>query len=135
MKRSPLKQRTPLKRSRLRSRSDSYSQKRMLLEPGRTVWKEQQRGFCQCGCNRFSMHLERHHVVYEQHVRREGGDPWTLANSMLLHPDCHARHHSGFRRVPVEYVPVEALRFALGLLGEARSAAYFQRYYGCEVTL
>lgn len=75
------------------------------------------------------MHLHRHHVVLEQIVRREGGNPWALANSMLLHPDCHAGHHSGFRKIHVDRVPAPALAFALRLLGAGGAEVYFSRRY------
>lgn len=113
MRRSPLKRHTQSKRA----------------EAGRVEWKEPHAGFCQCGCNRFSMHLHRHHVVYEQIVRREGGDPWALANSMLLHENCHAAQHSGFRRIHVENLPLAAVDFARRLLGEDRAALFIDRYY------
>lgn len=99
------------------------------------AWKDPKAGFCGCGCQRFSLHLERHHVCYEQHVRAENGDVWCLANSLLLHPACHAAHHSGQRRIRIEYIPAAALAFAVDLFGEARAAVYVRRYYDCTVTL
>ena len=127
-----------MKRSALR-RSPLRRHRRPSLPPvdlaARAAWKDPQTGFCECGCNRFSMHLHRHHVVLQQIVRREAGNEWALANSMLLHPDCHRRHHDCIRKIPVERVPVDALAFALDLLGEGGAAHYFHSRYGCEVTL
>jgi hypothetical protein len=54
---------------------------------------------------------------------------------MLLHPVCHSRHHSGMRRIRIEYVPAAALSFAVDLFGELRAAEYVHRYYDCRVTL
>lgn len=79
------------------------------------------------------MHLHRHHVIYEQHVRHEGADPWALSNSMLLHEHCHANHHSAFRRIPLPAVPDAAIDFAQRLLGVDRAALYFARYYAPEL--
>lgn len=81
------------------------------------------------------MHLHRHHVVMAQIVKREGGNVWDLANSMLLHPDCHRRHHDHFHKIPIERVPEAALAFAVDLLGEGRASMYFAARYNCEVTL
>lgn len=133
-RRTELKRTDSLKRTVLRSRPKRRVETPVERE-ARLAWKTPHQGFCSCGCERFSMHLERHHVCYEQHVRREGGDVWNIANSMLLHPTCHASHHSAMRRIKIEYVSRAALEFALELLGEARSADYFARFYDCTVTL
>lgn len=118
MKRSPLLRRKPLL-SRPR---------RVPKDPRREAWKYPAAGFCDC-CSRPSWHLQRHHVVYEQHVRKEGGDVWAMANSMLLHPDCHAQHHAAVKRIPVAKIPREAMDFAIGLMGRDRAALYLTRYY------
>jgi hypothetical protein len=75
--------------------------------------------------------LERHHVITEQTVRREHGDPWNLCNSMELgrYCACHRRHTSAAGRLPLTAVPDAALAFAVDLLGEARAADYLARYY------
>lgn len=75
--------------------------------------------------------LVRHHVVYEQHVRAAGGDPWDQANAMLLGTGCtcHADHHSGKARLPVWAIPQTAMDFAIELLGTDRAALYIARYY------
>lgn len=124
-----------MKRTALCRKSPMRSRPRLphRTEAGREAWKKPHAGYCQCGCSRFSMHLHRHHVVTEAHVRREGGDPWALANSMLLAPDCHANHHSGFRRVPLPNVPAAAVDFAERLMGVDRAALYFSRFYAPEV--
>lgn len=123
MKRSPLRRRTGL-----RSRPKQINRN----DPARQAWKTSVAGYCQCGCDRFSLHLHRHHVLLEQIVEREHGDVYDLANSMLLHPHCHANHHSAARKVPIESVPAAAVLFAVGLLGEAAAADYFDRRYGCQ---
>jgi 5-methylcytosine-specific restriction endonuclease McrA len=119
MKRSPLLRRTPLARKR-RSGVVSMAER---------VWKMPEHGFCQCGCGRFSARLHRHHVLLRQTVRREGADQWSLRNAMLLHPDCHAAHHAGQRKILLAQVPESALAFAVDVLGEAGAADYFRRRY------
>lgn len=130
MRRTALRHRKPLQaRSRLRARPKPRAPRTVAEE----AWKIPQSGYCQCGCDRFSIHLHRHHVVTQATVRREGGDPWAIANSMLLHPDCHMRHHSAFHRIPLPSVPQDAVDFAVRLLGVDRAALYFARFYGPEL--
>lgn len=115
--------RSSLKRGRRRKR-----------EPGEADWKTPRKGNCGV-CGRRGWVI-RHHVVYEQHVRREHGDPWDLRNSLdvgvPLLCDCHAKHHrSGPGRVPIpwDFIPFAAIAFAEELLGRERADAYFERYY------
>lgn len=75
----------------------------------------------------------RHHVVREQDVRREGGDPWDLDNQMLLGfwCRCHADHHApnGRRKLPLRLVPAAAREFAGKLMGATRAADYLNKHY------
>jgi hypothetical protein len=125
MKRSPLKRYTAL-----RSRP-----KRVSPIEGSFLWKEPHAGYCQCGCTRFALRLERHHVVYAQHVKAEHGNEWDMANSMLISNWCHSHHHSGFRRIPLESIPEPALAFGVDLMGEDKAALYFARYYGADMSI
>lgn len=98
-------------------------------EPGYREWHASVYGCCAvCG---WRGRLERHHVVLEQHVRAEGGDPWCLDNSLLLgtHCRCHSRHTTAAERLPISLIGPEAIAFAQELLGEDQAAAYFVRYY------
>lgn len=124
MRRTPL-----LRRKALQSRPRSIDRH----DPAVIAWKTAAAGFCQCGCGMFSMRLERHHVIYEQHVRLERGDQWDLANGMMLRRECHRRHHDAIHRIPVESIPESALAFAVDLLGESGAAAYIGRYYATEM--
>ena len=65
-------------------------------------------------------------------MRREGGDPWDLANAMPVCPVCHARHHSAHGRIPYSRVSFAAQKFARDLLGRERADLFFKRYYGGE---
>ena len=72
-----------------------------------------------------------HHVVYEQHVRSEGGDVFDPRNALRLCVSCHSSHHRRGRRV----VPLAALRdenyeFAFELLGRAAEIYLRRRYAG-----
>lgn len=121
----------------LRPSAASRARKRARVKaerPGRVVWKEERTGPCGV-CGRRGR-LLRHHVVYEQHVRREGGDPWDLRNALDVgrYCDCHDAHHRsgpGRRPIPLAKVPEEAIAFAVDLLGEDRAVDYFRRYYAC----
>jgi hypothetical protein len=111
--------------------------RRKAEEPGRSIWKAERTG--ECGvCGRRGKIL-RHHVVYEAHVRREGGDPWDLRNGMDVgrYCACHRKHHeSGPARepIPMTKVPEEAVAFAAELMGEDRASDYFIRYYRAAPT-
>jgi hypothetical protein len=73
---------------------------------------------------------QRHHVVLEQHVRAEGGDPWDPRNRMLLCLPCHEAHTAAVWRVRFDRLRDETLDFAAELFGSAgRAALYFARYY------
>lgn len=116
-----------MKRTPLRSkpRTDHSS------EPGYDTFKRWVWGEC-AGCGKRMLCL-RHHVLTERLVRREGGDPWDLRNSVLIGAGydcaCHKAHHHATRRLPRSKVPAEAVEFAIELLGEARAADYLARHY------
>lgn len=114
MRRAPLKLVAPPDRS---------------AEPGYRAWKTPAWGACAC-CSEKGR-LERHHVISEQHVRAVSGNPWDLANSLLLgvHCRCHREHTSAARRLPCSIIPAQAIEFATRLLGAGPADLYFDRYY------
>jgi hypothetical protein len=69
-------------------------------------------------------------VVYEQHVRKHGGDPRDRRNLMPLCLGCHGAHHNRSRVIPVRRLSLSNLEFAAGLLGEEYAEDYLARYYG-----
>ena len=80
----------------------------------------------------------RHHLVREQHIRAEGGDPWDPAVGLWIGVDwtchCHTRHHHpaahGDSRIPRDKVTLAAFEFATRLFGsEAKARDYFDREY------
>lgn len=73
--------------------------------------------------------LHLHHVVYEQHVRREHGDVFDPRNGLTLCMTCHMRHHHAVdQRIHVDNLRDENIEFARELLGDA-AELYFIRYY------
>jgi len=137
MKRSRLERKTPLRaRVGLRRRPKRHAETSAERE-ARFAWHAVHQGWCSCGCNRFSMHLQWHHVLTKERLKRENRHDllWDPANAMPLHPDCHERHTNHSRKIPIEFVPVEAMAFAVDVLGEGGAAAYFASHYNCEVTL
>lgn len=100
-------------------------------EPGYDAFKTWVYGEC-AGCGERMLCL-RHHVVTEQRVRAEGGDPWDLRNSVLIGAGydcaCHRSHHHVTRRLPLSKVPPEAREFARELLGEAAADDYLADHY------
>jgi len=43
--------------------------------------------------------------------------------------NCHAAHHSGFKRIPVDVIPSAAMDFMVRLLGDDRAQLFVERYY------
>lgn len=84
---------------------------------------------CACGCGKRA--ANRHHVVYEQHVRAEGGDRFDPDNGLVLAHDCHASHHRRGRVLPLTALRDANIRFAYHLLGDA-AYDYLTRRYGGE---
>ena len=119
MRRTALARRTPLRsRPKLRER-----------EPGKDAWKFPVWGRCEC-CDEFSAdRLHRHHILLERLVRRAGGDPWALVNSMLLCQRCHLNHHAASHRIPMEKVSDAAVEFAADLIGQDIAYLYFTTHY------
>jgi hypothetical protein len=126
MKRSPIKRYTAL-----RSRPKKPNRTEAAFD-----WKDHGPGYCECGCDRFSLHRERHHVLERGWLVKNGFGRYEYdqRNSMMLHPHCHANHTSAHRRIPIESVPEAALAFAVDLLGEDRAALELSRRYGVQVT-
>lgn len=77
--------------------------------------------------------LVLHHVVYEQHVRREHGDVWDPGNALTLCPSCHSSHHRRGRVLPISVLRIENVKFAAELLGGDRAQDYLCRYYRDDV--
>lgn len=97
----------------------------------RKRWLEARGDRCEvCGATR-ALHF--HHVIYEQHLKLDGGDPYDPANGMTVCQSCHRRHHDAVRRIPFPNVPDAASDFAIRLLGPDRAALYFARFYAPEV--
>jgi hypothetical protein len=131
VKRSALQRRTPLKPV------SSKRRKHLRLvedEPGRDAWKKARYGRCEI-CGAFGR-LVLHHVVYEQHVRKHGGDPWDLRNSLKVGAfgvcDCHERQHNAAQRIELRAISDEALDYAIELLGTYVAALYFSSRYDGE---
>lgn len=132
MKRSILARRTGLRRaSRLRARP-----KRIEHNPARDAWKTRVAGACECGCGVFTIRLERHHVIYEQHLRAEGHEDllWDLRNSMLLLPAHHRNHHLAAKQIRRARIPAAAVEFAVERFGADIADRYLSRYYAAEET-
>lgn len=94
---------------------------------GSHEWQAAKESACRaCGSGR---RLVLHHVVYEQHVRKRGGNAFDPDDSLTLCWDCHAKHHhSADDRLHVRVFRPENVVFARALLGDyARD--YFVRFY------
>lgn len=74
-------------------------------------------------------HWHPHHVVYEQHVDRYGGDISDGRNALRVCMTCHGRHHKRIDTLPVSALTDENVEFAVELLGAAHASVYLGRYY------
>lgn len=80
--------------------------------------------------------VNEHHVVYEQHVRRAGGDRWDPRNALALCVPCHMSHHRrGTKIVPLVALRDENYAFAFELLGAAAFDYLRRRYVGDDPRL
>jgi hypothetical protein len=95
--------------------------------PGK--WLRKRKARCE-RCNRRAPRLPLHHVVYRQHVEKEGGDVWDPRNAMTLCDDCHDAHHDRVAIIPTSALPRSAVQFAVELMGQDRARIYLARYYG-----
>jgi hypothetical protein len=83
---------------------------------------------CRC-CGRGGFR-QNHHVVFEQHVRAEGGDVHDPRNALSLHPNpCHyGTAHTG--KLKLSCLRDENYAFAAELLGSAAHNYLRRRYAG-----
>lgn len=144
MKRTELKRRTPLgqnspseaplRRSeplRRLVRPDGQAtapkpQKGSYGRPKARRWYEQKAKQCALCPSRSNLKL--HHVCYEQHVDREGGDISDPRNSLTLCVRCHDSHH-GLGRIDLSKLRDENYAFAAELFGADAAYEYLRRRY------
>ena len=131
MKRSPLIRRTRLKRQRT-------TQKPRPSDVECAIFTEPSGGYCDCGCGRFAIWRDNHHVIPQQLIKREGRQDllWDIRNRMRLHRFCHERHTNCSHKLSISVVPDAALVFAVEFFGDdQRAADWFCRHYGPELEL
>ena len=98
------------------------------IRGGRRRFVSGQVGCAHPGCLKRSHVEHEHHVVYEQHVRANGGDRWDPRNALRLCVSCHSSHHHRGRVLPLVALRDANLQFAFELLG-AGAYDYLRRYY------
>lgn len=76
--------------------------------------------------------VTRHHVVYEQHVKKHGGDHYDPANQMGLCVKCHRAHHDRVWVLPVSLIRDRTIEFGVQLLGPALYDYLARRYSGAS---
>lgn len=80
--------------------------------------------------------VELHHVVYQQELRKRGGNPSDGRNALALCRDCHAAHHNRSRPLPLEVLRDENYEYARELLGAGVAYEYLvRRYVGEDIRL
>lgn len=105
---------------------------------------------CVCGCG--ARGANRHHVVYQQELRRAWSDvtrrrdstlyahppsPWRSLQALVRDDrnlvwmafECHERHHKRSRVLPLHVLPESVYSFAVELLGNGAAYEYLRRHY------
>lgn len=96
---------------------------------GERRWKEGAPNVCQNpDCKRDHNRIDRHHCVYEQHIRQAKGDRWDPRNRLMLCAGCHSSHHRG-TKLELSVLPLSAIEFAVELFGPGAAYEYLNRYY------
>jgi hypothetical protein len=86
------------------------------------------RARCVCGCGRRA--VQKHHVIYRQHLRQYGGSMKEKRNIVPMALECHGAHHSGARRLRLSRLPDGVFEYAVELMdGPGPAAYYLERYY------
>lgn len=80
-------------------------------------------------CDGVERSLHQHHVVYRQHVKREGGDIWDPRNAIALCVRCHMTHHRRSNPLPIAALRRENIEFAEELFGKDAAGEYLLRRY------
>jgi hypothetical protein len=70
-----------------------------------------------------------HHCVYQQEVRKHGGDLGDPRNFMVVSERRHERHHSRTEALSLEMLPDPAYEYASELLGPEKAYNYLRRRY------
>lgn len=84
-------------------------------------------------CPRRSAH--RHHVIYAQHVEREGGDLKDGRNLVWVCFSCHGAHHGRSKPFELQRLPDSCFEFAGELMGPAAFDYLRRRYSGEDLRL
>ena len=73
--------------------------------------------------------MTAHHIIYQQHVRRAGGDLYDPRNLVVVSDVEHERHHNRSRPFALSQLPDSAFEFAAELLGPDAAFNYLRRRY------
>ena len=71
---------------------------------------------------------QAHHVIYEQHLRRDGFPRYNTRNALRLCKAHHDQHHARQHVVLVSQLTLESLVYGFEIFGSA-AVDYFTRYY------
>lgn len=134
MKRSPLKRKgATLKRGAIKRRSKPRDSRGRLRPESWALMHAfsraagRQPGCAISGCR--ERDFDSHHVLYEQHLRREGLPRWDPRNCLRLCRRHHELHHKAAQRIPRSALRAENVAYILESLGPGRGEGYLARYY------
>lgn len=121
VKRSGLKQRTPMKKTR---RTLSLAEREQALQFHWTAL-----GRPCAVCDRWVVStMEAHHVVEKQELKRRGLPLYDQRNALPLCGSCHEGHTNASQRVPFRKLRAENVAYAFEVLGEFASDYLGRRY-------
>lgn len=112
-------------RSKLGERNPNY------VQPGEHMrdrwWAARAECCAKCG---LAERLQIHHVVYEQEIRRRGGDRHDPRVALTLCLACHTRHHRRTEgSIELTLLPASAYEYAEELMGAGAAYEYLRRRY------
>lgn len=79
-------------------------------------------------CGSTTRDWQAHHVVYEQHLVKEGLPQFSTPNALRLCRDCHGKHHKRQVVIPVSKLLACNIDYAFVALGP-KAYDYLNRYY------
>jgi len=80
---------------------------------------------CFCGCG--AMAVDRHHVLYAQHLR--GDQRKDARNLVPVARHCHGMHHLRQRPFRLSRMPDSVFEFAAEVMGAGAAYEYMKRRY------
>jgi hypothetical protein len=124
LKRTSGLKRAPMRRRKPRKRDGDYS------PAAWAQWKQTMgKACCHPECERATLRLQQHHVVYVQHLPKDT-ETYDVRNGVTVCVRCHNSHHRrGSKVIPLVVLPDAAIAFAREIFGPGKASAYLRKRY------